>query len=274
MRKILVIEDEQSLREAICDILEFEEYTVLQAENGKQGMEQALQHLPDIILCDIMMPVMNGKEVLAALRSNETTRLIPFIYITALSGRSDVRSGMELGADDYINKPITRNELLNAISARLKKSDAIMKTSKHVAELESINKSLNAFAHAVSHDLKVPLRAVNSYSKILLEDYAGILDKDGIRYLDTIRANSSKMNRLIDGLLSFSRQKEAEVIRTMVNMHNLAESVIADLTSDSIHKHAEITVADLPDAMCDETSSPTPLPACAPSMSPGISATT
>ena len=253
MRKILVIEDEQPLRESICDILEFEGFTVLQAENGQQGVEKTLNDCPDLILCDVMMPVMNGMEVLTTLRSNKKTRLIPFIFITALSGRSDVRSGMELGADDYINKPITRDELLRAISARLKKADIIQKKAEHATELESINKDLNAFAHSISHDLNAPLRVMDGFSKILLEDYSGILDKDGIRYLETIRSNSEKMRQLIDGLLLFSRQREAEVKRTPVNMKKLVESVIADITSENNQKPVEITITDIPDASCDQT---------------------
>ncbi|MCX6304153.1 MAG: response regulator [Bacteroidetes bacterium] len=252
MRTILVIEDEQPLREAICDILEFEGYIVFQAENGKDGVEQTLQHLPDIILCDVMMPVMNGKEVLAALRLKETTRLIPFIFITALSGRSDIRSAMELGADDYINKPVTRDELLGAITARLKKSDVILKKTRHTAELESINKDLNAFAQAVSHDLKTPLRAVDGYTKMLHDDYAGILDKDGLRYLETIRSNSAKMRELIDGLLEFSRQRKTEIAHSRVNMNNLARSVIADIRYEKNYKIPEIILGDIPDAGCDE----------------------
>ncbi|MFZ4522666.1 MAG: sensor histidine kinase [Bacteroidales bacterium] len=253
MKKILVIEDEQPLRESICDILEFEGYSVLQAENGKIGVELTHEWKPDIILCDVMMPVMTGMEVLATLRSSEATRLIPFIFITALSGRSDIRSGMELGADDYINKPITRDELLGAITVRLKKADIIRKKSEHADDLELINKGLNAFAHSVSHDLKAPLRALDGYSKILMDEYTGILDKDGLRYLETIRSNSAKMRELIDGLMLFSRQRKAEISRSLVNMKRLAEIVVAESTAEKRKNPVEIILADIPDALGDVT---------------------
>lgn len=253
MKIILVIEDEQPLRESICEILKFEKFAVLQAENGRQGVEQAIQHLPDLILCDIMMPALNGMEVLETLRSKESTKMIPFIFLTALSDRVNVRSGMELGADDYIGKPFTKDELLRAISIRLKKAVEIKKKLAHAAELETVNKSLNAFAQTVSNSLKTPLRAMDSYTRILMDDYVEILDKDGIRYLETIRASSSKMRLLIDGLLLFANQQKREINRSSVNMKSLVQHVAADFNSRKNEKPVEIIVADIPHAYCDET---------------------
>jgi DNA-binding response OmpR family regulator len=121
LKTILIIEDNKSLREEVFEALRFEGYEVLQAESGKQGVKVAVSQHPDLILCDIMMPEMDGYEVLAKLRQHEQAKLIPFIFITALADRTNIRSGMEMGADDYITKPFSIKELTNAINVRLEK---------------------------------------------------------------------------------------------------------------------------------------------------------
>ncbi len=121
MKTILIIEDNKSLREEVYEALKFEGYEVLQAESGKMGVKNAVMHHPDLILCDIMMPEMDGYEVLSRLREHEQAKLIPFIFITALADRSNIRTGMEMGADDYITKPFSIKELTNAIDIRLEK---------------------------------------------------------------------------------------------------------------------------------------------------------
>ncbi|MEO1428807.1 MAG: EAL domain-containing response regulator [Cyanobacteria bacterium J06633_8] len=121
MTKILVIEDEQSVRENILDLLEVENFETLAAANGKIGLDLAASEAPDLILCDLIMPNINGYEVLEKLNLQASTATIPFIFLTARSARADVRQGMDLGADDYLTKPFTRSELLNAIMSRLEK---------------------------------------------------------------------------------------------------------------------------------------------------------
>ncbi len=123
MKKILVIEDNQDVRENTADILELEGFEVTTAENGKIGVELATQLLPDVIVCDIMMPFLDGYEVLEELNKNPQTSSIPFIFLTAKTERTDLRKGMNLGADDYLTKPFTEEELLEAIESRLKKYD-------------------------------------------------------------------------------------------------------------------------------------------------------
>lgn len=121
---VLLIEDNDDIRENMGEILELARYNVLLAANGKEGVTLALQHKPDIIICDIMMPVLDGYGVLHMLQKDESTRNIPFIFLTAKTERGEIRKGMELGADDYITKPFEGTELLNAIATRLKKSAA------------------------------------------------------------------------------------------------------------------------------------------------------
>src|SRR5438045_880142 len=122
---ILVIDDNTALRENTAEILELAGYKTFVAENGKQGVDIALAQKPSLIVCDIMMPELDGYGVLHLLRKNQDTQNIPFIFLTAKTERSDLRKGMEMGADDYVTKPFDDIELLNAIEVRLKKAEVI-----------------------------------------------------------------------------------------------------------------------------------------------------
>jgi DNA-binding response OmpR family regulator len=122
MTTVLFIEDNEEIRENMGEILELANYKVLLAPDGKQGVALALSAKPDIIICDIMMPELDGYGVIHLLQKNEATRNIPFIFLTAKAERAELRKGMELGADDYITKPFSGTELLNAIEGRLRKA--------------------------------------------------------------------------------------------------------------------------------------------------------
>lgn len=123
MKKILIIEDEPTMRANLADLLEMENYQAVTAANGHEGVAAARNELPDLILCDVMMPRLDGHGVLTALRDDARTARIPFVFLTAKGERGDVRSGMDLGADDYLVKPVPRKELLGAIQARLDRAN-------------------------------------------------------------------------------------------------------------------------------------------------------
>jgi DNA-binding NarL/FixJ family response regulator len=123
MKKILVIEDEPEMRRNLLTILKLEKFAALGAENGRAGLELVERERPDLILCDVMMPELDGHGVLATLRESEATASIPFIFLTAKGEKTDLRSGMNLGADDYLTKPVAKADLLHAIAARLRRSE-------------------------------------------------------------------------------------------------------------------------------------------------------
>lgn len=142
MKKILLIEDNDEIRENTSEILELSNYKVFTASNGKIGVEVAFEQKPDLIVCDIMMPVMDGYSVLMTLQKNPETQNIPFIFLTAKTERSDIRKGMQLGADDYITKPFEGSELLSAIETRFKKVDLVKK--ELAPGIEGLNQLLYA----------------------------------------------------------------------------------------------------------------------------------
>ena len=137
MKNILIIEDNEDIRENVAEILSLSDYKVITASNGKEGIESAQKNRPDLIICDIMMPGVDGYGVLHVLHKTPETQNIPFIFLTSKSERSDFRAAMELGADDYITKPFSGNELLNAIESRFRKLDIIKKNL--TPDLEGLN---------------------------------------------------------------------------------------------------------------------------------------
>ena len=164
MKKILIIEDNREVRENTAEIIELSNYKVFTAENGKSGVELALKEKPDLIVCDIMMPVLDGYGVYHLLSKHKETAGIPFIYLTAKSEKSDVRKGMEMGADDYITKPFDGIELLRAIETRLKKIELLK-------EQYAGPEALSDFLHDANQTGKVQLtsdeRELVSYTKKL-----------------------------------------------------------------------------------------------------------
>jgi CRP/FNR family transcriptional regulator, polysaccharide utilization system transcription regulator len=134
MKKILLIEDNLEMRENTAEILELSDYKVYTASDGRDGVDLARIHKPDLIVCDIMMPELDGYEVLNILSKDEETAAIPFIFLTAKAEKSDFRKGMTMGADDYLTKPYDDEELLNAIETRLKKKELVNKEFQASAE--------------------------------------------------------------------------------------------------------------------------------------------
>jgi len=163
MRKILLIEDNKDVRENTAEILRLAQYLVVTANNGKEGVELAQKEKPDLIICDIMMPILDGHGALHLLSKNEETSSIPFIFLTAKAERSDFRKGMEMGADDYLTKPFDDVELLNAIESRLKKN-AILK-KEFTKNLDGINDFLNEAKGIESLKKLSEERNVRTYKK-------------------------------------------------------------------------------------------------------------
>jgi two-component system, sensor histidine kinase and response regulator len=195
MTKILIIEDEAILRDEVAEWLTFEAYDVVTAENGVVGIETALRELPDLIISDITMPRLDGYGVLLEMRANPSTAHIPFILITARASHDDIRQGMALGADDYITKPFSRMELLDAIIARLDKQAA--QQQQHEQQIEQLQQALAQEHEArllkaklvgmFSHDFRNQLTVILS-SNTLLSTYGDRLDEkrrqDNTRRID------------------------------------------------------------------------------------------
>jgi DNA-binding response OmpR family regulator len=174
MTKILVIDDEEMLREEVVIWLVREGFEVAEAADGMAGVESALRNLPDLIICDVTMPRLDGYGVLLEVHANPATANIPFIFVTARAAHDDIRKGMALGADDYITKPFTRQELLQTVEARLQKSAA--QEQKHQQEVEELQSALHLereqrllkakMVAMFSHDFRNPLSTIALMSHV------------------------------------------------------------------------------------------------------------
>ena len=163
MKKILLIEDNDHIRENTAEILELANYKVTTAANGKIGVEMALKHIPDLIICDVMMPVLDGYGVLHAIQKNDTVKNTPFIFLTAKTERNDFRRGMESGADDYITKPFDGTELLNAVDSRLKKNELLRQ--QRSPTIEGLTMLMQASIGKNEMNILAEDRNINKYKK-------------------------------------------------------------------------------------------------------------
>jgi len=176
MKKVLIIEDNNDIRENVVEILTLAGYEVFEANNGKKGVDLAVNNKPDIILCDIMMPELDGYGVLYLLNKNTETNAIPFIFLTAKAERIDLRKGMEMGADDYLTKPFDDMELLNAIESRLKK--------KEVQE-NFYSKSLDRLSNLIAKS-----NGLSELQKIINERKSRQFKKNQVIYYEGDKANN------------------------------------------------------------------------------------
>lgn len=200
MERILIIEDENVLRESLVDFLEVEGFKCIQASDGVEGIELARRELPDMIVCDIKMPGLNGHEVLKELRRDSRTSTIPFIFLTALVDKSDVRRGMELGADDYLTKPFLTEDLLSAIKTRLNKTYEIKDRFQDLRQ---------SITHKLPHELRTPLVSIIGYAQLLMDRYKGDEDPAIIEYSKSIYDAGIRLNKMIQNFLVFTKLKIA-----------------------------------------------------------------
>ena len=200
-KKILLIEDHAEMRENTAEILQLAHYHVIAAMNGKEGVELAEKEEPDLIICDIMMPVLDGYGVLHMLAKNEKTASIPFIFLTAKAERTDFRKGMEMGADDYITKPFDDIELLNAIESRLKKAELIKKEfAKNADGLNNFIQEVRGFDTLKKLSEECEIRVYRKKEEIYKEENY----PKGIYFLNKGKLKTCKLNdqakELITGL--------------------------------------------------------------------------
>ncbi|MBE9207714.1 response regulator [Nostoc sp. LEGE 06077] len=230
MNTILIIEDEPQVRENILEILQLSNFETLAAPNGKIGLEIAQAQLPDLIICDIMMPELDGYSVLSALRQNETTINIPLIFVTAKAERSDFRQGMDFGADDYLTKPFTPEELLNAISVRLNKKAMIERQSQ--AKLDELRMNI---IHSLPHEINTPLNGIIGMSQLLIESSDLINESEEIEIVESIYTSANRLHRLAQRFLLYSNleliaRNPEKIVQIQAEIDNcLSKTVISDV---------------------------------------------
>ncbi|MCX6170333.1 MAG: response regulator [Ignavibacteriales bacterium] len=194
-KKILIIEDEKKVRENISTLLTEESYTVISSKNGEEGIETAIKELPDLIICDIMMPGIDGYRVLEILSQNEFTKSIPFIFLTAKVERDDIRKGMLNGADDYLFKPFKADDLLKSIDIRLKRVQTLKgdfvnpkqtDSSTSLTNDDKIFVNVNSKPHLIKINEIIFISAESQYTSLKLVDGKTFLVRKSINSWDKL----------------------------------------------------------------------------------------
>jgi len=206
MAKVLVVDDEPSIREFIVVTLRNHGFQTLSAMNGAEGLKLAKAQYPDLILCDVRMDLMGGYEMLSLIREDPLTQSIPFILITAMQGRTGMRQGMELGADDYITKPFTAPELLAAVNGRLQKYYTVLeRAEQRLTELRS------QLSTSLPHELRTPLNGIMGYADIMRKQFAELEPLEVAQMSERIYKNATRLHRLIENFLIYA---QLEILQT------------------------------------------------------------
>lgn len=200
MKRILVIDDEEWLREMVHMALSQKGFDVIEAENGAVGIEKARKELPDLILCDVNMEKVDGYSALAALRKEPTTAAIPFILMTGLADNAGMRHGMELGADDYLPKPFTIDDLYGAVEARLKKAEALRQEAER--KLADLRDNLSLM---LPHELRTPLNGILAYGEILATEAGTLPAKEVADMGKVIHDSGKRLERLVENFLIYAQ---------------------------------------------------------------------
>ncbi|MCP5497906.1 MAG: response regulator [Leptospiraceae bacterium] len=200
MAKILVIDDSSVIKIKITSILEMEGHEVLSAEEGKTGIQLAKSNLPDLILCDIMMPEMDGYQVFQELKKNKETSTIPFLFLSAKADKSDLRIGMNLGADDYLTKPFEIDDLLKAVDTQIKKKQTQDFLSRKKLEELRANLSLT-----LPHDLITPLTGILETTSQLKANIKKMPENSIQNMLEHIESSGNTLQRHIENFVLYTR---------------------------------------------------------------------
>jgi two-component system NtrC family sensor kinase len=251
-RKILTVDDSLTYLMALAEPLKQEGYDVIQASSGDQALELLKTQAVDCILLDLTMPGMSGQITCQKIKANEKLRHIPVIMLTESEDRQAMLDSLNTGADDYISKASELVVLIARMRAQLRRKqfedenkrfrEALVKKQvegiearankelaetrgKLLRELEVANKELETFSYSVAHDLRAPIRGVNGFSNMLMEDYGDQIDEKGKNYIVRVQTACKKMSRIIDDLLTLARSGQGNLGVTDINLSEIAQSI-------------------------------------------------
>lgn len=231
-KRILVVDDDPGIRAVIRELLFIHSFEVFEAEDGRQGIDLARKQYPDLILCDIKMPDVDGYTVLNTLRNDAQTANIPIILLTGFSDQYGMREGMQLGADDYLTKPFKAKDLFAAISTRLKRSEALKQESeRRLAELRG------HISHTLPHELRTPLQSIMGFADILAEEYNGMSPTEVGELASHIRAAAKRLHHLTENMLTYA-QLEILDTTTRRQYHSPVASIVQAVAGELATEYA------------------------------------
>ncbi len=222
---ILVVDDTPANLRLVTGMLNELGYRVRSVSNGAFALQTARHNPPDLILLDVMMPEMDGYEVCKRLKADEQLAEIPVIFLSSLNETVDKVKAFEVGGVDYVTKPFQLRELQARVATHLELHRQKRLARESYAQLNAMNKEMESFSSAVSHDLRAPILRMSRLTQAFLEDYGDILDQQGRTYIEHTRDEAQRMGRLVDDLLELSRVTCSEISFCEVNLSGIAEQV-------------------------------------------------
>jgi len=252
--RILIVDDEAAQMKALCDTLRDHGYETVGFTRGKQGLEALRTSKFELLLSDLMMPEMDGITLLRA--AQETDPDLVGIIMTGQGTIDTAVEAMKSGALDYILKPFKLRAILPVLARalavrqlRIDKRELEQRVRERTAELEAANKDLEAFSFSVSHDLRAPLRAINGFSEMLLEDHSSQMSAEAKHLLEVVSSSARRMGQLIEDLLRLSRLGRQPLAKLPVSVPALVREVLEELQRGD--RRVEVLTGDLPDCVGD-----------------------
>ncbi len=231
MKTILIIEDTPDVREEICDILQMEGFNTYSAINGLEGLELAKQKLPDLVVTDILMPVMDGYQFFKELKKSPVTENIPVIFLSAKAAPGDIRYGMNLGADDYLTKPLSPEDLIISINNKLQKVEKIQK------KMETLRANISYF---LPHELKTPLNGILGFAEYLKDKIPDISRTEISEIAGYIYQSGIRLQRVVENYATFSNLslwvEDPEKAKDIINTPFIeAKKIIQKIVKEKIN---------------------------------------
>ncbi len=233
-KTVMIIDDSADIRMIINESLSLYGFSTLMAEDGVTGLKQAAEHLPDLIICDINMPNLDGYQTLKAMREQESTATIPFIFLSGATDRITVRKGMELGADDYLTKPFSPRELMAAVNARLEKHAKLQDLSER--KLDELRGNITL---ALPHELRTPLNGIMGLAHMMMDDYQTMPPEEMLESARFIYDSACRLHRLIENFLVYSQiELMASESKTIEIPNTISPVAVASLIPELTRKVA------------------------------------
>lgn len=255
MTKILVIDDEDSLRESTLAILRSNGFDAMGANNGGRGLELARTSLPDLIICDIKMELVNGYQMLEAIRNDTVVASTPFILMTSNAEMHGMRQGMELGADDYLPKPFSPTQLINTVNTRLKRYRLTVEKSEY--KLQELRARMST---AIPHELRTPLNGILGFADIMRKDYKNLQPQEIGKMSERIYRNGKRLLRLVENYLTFAQIGSSNLDERQKEMlsHSSTEiqNTVEELAREKAQENGRAEDLDLHITPCSVAMSP------------------
>jgi two-component system sensor histidine kinase/response regulator len=237
MKKVLVIDDSPEIRMILEETLGMFGFSTVSAEDGERGIALAGAEMPDLIICDVNMPKMDGFATFAKLRETESTASIPFMFLSGATDRPQVRRGMEMGADDYLTKPFTPSELLAAVNARLEKQAEIRRQSER-----KLDEFRGRMTLALPHELRTPLNGIMGLAGILMEDHQSMSPAEVHESAQHIHDSALRLHRLIENFLAYAQielmlKDRNSVLAQAATSITRADAAINETASEVARRH-------------------------------------